>query len=743
MGEDGTVKVLDFGLAKALAGDVPDADLSQSPTVTASGTREGVILGTAAYMSPEQARGKVLDKRTDIWSFGCVLFEMLTGRAAFAGETLSDTIGRVMEREPEWAALPARTPASIRRLLARCLDKDPRDRQRDIGDVRVALRDGGTSALPDDAPVAATSRFGSRILPWVAGIGIGVAFGIGVSPRETPDASVVRLSFPLIPLPATTISGHRVVISPDGRQIVQLAGEGLWLRRLDRFDPVLIDGTAGAQEPFFSPDGEWIGFQSGGTLKKVRADGGVPVALAEWAIPRGASWGDDGTILYTRESDGIWQVAAGGTPRRVVAVSDRALAHGPQKLPGGDLILFTLRPGQARSWEESQVVVQSLASGERTVLVEQGRDARFVSPGYLLYVLEGLLLGSTFEVETLRVGGRVSLGIALGLSDGGPFTAAAHFGVSPNGSLLYLPETPSRGAGPDLLWVDREGNAELVGTPPRRYLHPRVSPDGRRLVYADMVPGNSDVWVYDLQRGTETRVTTDPGFDDRPMWTLDGERVVFASTREGTSNLFWRSADGTGEVDRLTSSPNLQRPGSYTANGESLVFYELPAQSRDVDVWELSLEGGTRRPLVQSPASETRPAVSPDGRWLAYQSDETGRYEIYVQPLHDERTGEREIVSTNGGNSPAWSLEGDELFYLSGQAMMSVSLTPGAELDLGSPRVLFEGPFLSGDFGRDRPYDVTLGGERFLMIADPPQTSRQVNVILNWFEELDQLVPVN
>ena len=452
--EDGTVKVLDFGLAKALAGDKPGADLSQSPTVTATvaGTREGVILGTAAYMSPEQARGKLLDRRTDIWSFGCVLYEMLTGRSPFLGETLSDTIAKVLDREPDWQALPANTPAPLRRLLRRCLNKDQKDRLRDIGDARVEIREAVIAPLTEGvAPVPAAPRavWWQRAMPWVAGVTLAVITGLAVWTLIRPvPPHVVRFPIPLAADQTFGFTGLTLVaISPDGTHVVYAANNSLWLRPVDQLQAVQVPGTEDAGGPFFSADGQWIGFWANDQLKKVSVSGGAPVTLTDTSRLFGTSWGPDDTIVYGQR-DGIWRVSAnGGPPVRIVATEANQQADGPQVLAAGASVLFTLASGTgANRWDEAQIVVQSLESDERTVLIEGGADARYVRTGHLVYALGNVLYAIAFDADSVTVsGGPVPIveGVRRA-SARAVFTGSANFSISDQGSQKWTPKPGQR-----------------------------------------------------------------------------------------------------------------------------------------------------------------------------------------------------------------------------------------------------------------------------------------------------------
>ncbi|MDA2937576.1 protein kinase, partial [Acidobacteria bacterium AH-259-A15] len=618
---EGMVKVLDFGLAKALEGETPVTNISQSPTLTDAMTRAGVILGTAGYMSPEQAKGKSVDKRADVWAFGCVLYELLTGKRAFHGETITETVAKVLESEPNWKALPENTPWRIKDLVQQCLQKDLPERLRDIGDALINIKQALAEPLSVSAIEAISAVQPARwkvAIPWsLASLVVGVIITLIAvwNPSSPPTPGhVSRFAMVLPPTEQLTNSGrHLVAFSPDDKHLIYSANQQLYLRVLDQLEARPIHGTedGGGRSPFFSPDGQWVGFYAGGQLKKVSISGGAPVTLCEASNPYGASWGPDDTILFGQGPEGIWQVSgAGGTKEVLISLDStkKESAHGPQILPGGKAVLFTL--GSGPSWDDAQIVVQSLETGERQVLISGGRDARYLPTGHLLYAREGTLLALPFDVARLEVtGGPVPL--IEGIRQANPdVTGVAHFSFSGLGSLVYVPDIGAE-TKHTLVWVDRQGQEEPLAAEPRRYGNPQLSPDGARLAIRVTESGNTDVWIYELARETLTRLTFDPAFDTAPLWTPDGRRVVFGSTRGGGQpNLFWKAADGTGQVERLTTSPNRHLPYSFSPDGKRLVFYER------WDLHVLSMEGEpTSQPLFQTQFAEGGVAISPDGRW--------------------------------------------------------------------------------------------------------------------------------
>ena len=551
--EDGTVKVLDFGLAKALDPN-PTGDPSQSPTLTAAATQMGVIMGTAAYMSPEQASGETTDKRSDIWSFGVVLFEMLTGQRVFTGKTISHVLSAVLQVEPKWDSLPITTPQPLTRLLRRCLEKEPKRRLRDVSEAVIHLEEAAAAPVgsPSTAEAASQPAGWRQALPLVLAASLIVAVITGLAvwsvtrPAPPMPPRVTRFSIALSPNMSPGALHGRIALSPSGTHLVYALDDQLYLRAMDQRDAAPIRGTEGALEPFFSPDGQWVGFFADGQIKRVAVTGGAPVALAPANAPYGPSWSVDDTILFGA-AEGIFRVAgAGGTPELISAAeSGEAGFARPQLLPGGERILFTTVPG-------GQVVIQSLVTGERRVLIDAGVGyARYVPTGHLVYVQDGTLLAVPFDPDQERLTtGPVPL--VEGISQAGEqgLTGLAQYAYSDNGTLVFVPGSTAASSY-RLSWVDLQGEEELLDVPPGVYSTPQVSPDGTRVAMQVTEGTNSDIWVADVARGSVSRVTTDPGLDQFPIWTPDGQRVVFTSSRDGARALFSKAADGTGEVELL------------------------------------------------------------------------------------------------------------------------------------------------------------------------------------------------
>ena len=570
--------------------------------------------------------------------------------------------------------------------------------------------------------------------------------------RPTPDR-VVRFPMPLAGDLTFSGTGRPIVaIAPTGDRVAFTAGGGLWLRPLDQMDATLVSGGEEARNPFFSADGQWLGFYADGQLKRVSVSGGAPVTLGAAQNPFGASWGADDTILFG-QSDGIWRVpGTGGTPERVISIEDGEAVHGPQLLPGGDVVLFTLRPAGTVSWDASQIVVQSLAGGARTVLIDGGRDARYLTTGHLVYALNGTLLAQAFELDqsTMR-GGPVAL--VEGVRPVTTVTGAVMFGVSRDGTLVYVPAGGIAGER-RLVWVDRQGQEEFLNVESAQYVRPRLSPDGTR-VAAEIAgaDGAGAIWVADATRGTLGRVTAGAG--SSPVWTADGQQVVFASPGDGEPGFFRQSADGTGAVERLVSieaTAGSLRAGNLSPDGSRLVF-SAGFGGTDPDIGVLTMEGERSwTPLLATDEGEVDPVISPDGQWIAYSSNETGRVEVYVQRFPE--LGLRQQISTDGGLRPAWSPDGRALFYLgtrgggAPEEMVVVTIDPGPPLSVGTPEVLFDYLPYFDRRGAGRQYDIAPNGQRFLMVSnttsgdDGTVLTPQINIVLNWDKELLERVPV-
>ena len=539
----------------ARAGRSVDRFFYMSPTLASPAvTQVGVILGTAAYMSPEQVRGREVDKRSDVWAFGCVLYEMLTGRRAFEAADVQETLASVLRADVDWSCLPAELSSAIRSFLMRCLVKDPKHRLHDIADMRLALDgvfdvDGPQSCcLIGRRPCVRSGVECCRLRRPSPSRRPSPASWCGDPPRQAEVPNLSRLHMTLPPGQPFYFNGrHLIAISPNGKYVAYTAGLGLWLHPIDQLEARRVPGAElEARSPFFSSDGESIGYYAAGELRRVSVTAGAPRAITKAVNPWGASWGDDDMIYYGQGPGGIWRVpAGGGTPQQIITVKKGELAHGPHRLPGGEWMLFTLLPVGVGSWNQAQIVVQSLTTGERVVLVDGGRDARYLPTGHLVYALNGAILAAPFDPGTRRITGP-AVRLVNDVFDAGTVTGAVHFDVSANGSLVYATRP-----GPALLtWVDRNGREEMIPAEPRPYRHPRVSPDGTRIAVEIDDPANTDIWVGDAKRGAFARLTSGDQVDSDPIWSPDGSRIVYSSVR-GTEGLFWQPADGSGRAEHL------------------------------------------------------------------------------------------------------------------------------------------------------------------------------------------------
>ena len=740
---DDKIKILDFGLAKAFVDDAPVADDSMSPTITRDATRAGVIMGTAAYMSPEQAKGKRVDRRTDIFAFGSVLYEMLTGRKAFRGDGLSDVLAAVIKDEPDWNVLPSTTPTSLRRMLRRCMAKSSTSRLQHIGDARLEIAEASLDE-PIDAPPS-RSPWRRRMVPLFVGVVIAVA-GWFVNRGAAPDSRPVsrwRISLP----PGTSLTGtatfntsSALAISPDGRYLAYTAErEGraqLYLRMVEALDATPVDGAENATVPFFSADGHALGFWSNGTLMRVSLNGGAPVAIAEVGAVRGASWGLDGNVTYgASSSGGLHRVPAAGGESEVLASPDRASGvkslRLPDVLPGGEAVLVTVSDLDIDSFDDAAIAAVWPKTGDMRVLVQGGTNARYSPSGHLVYARAGALYAASFDANDVEVTGdpvRVLEGVATH-----PTNGRAEFSLSRDGSLLYAPGEPL-GTQFRVVWVDRTGRATTLVDEPRPYVTPSISPDGRLLAVSTN-DANMSVWRYDMAQGALTRIVSG-GNNTRPVWTPDGKRVAFWSDREGAWDIFSIDVDGSGPARMLLEGEIDQGPLSWAPDGRTLLFAQIDARTGNA-LWLLTDDGKTV-PILTTTANEGPGEIAPDGRWMAYQSDESGRPEIYVCTFPDAASRSR--ISVDGGTEPRWNPNGRELFYRNRNKMMLVDVDSGDSLVVGRPQLLFE----SDAYTRSM-YDVSADGERFVMIepSGAAQLPTELVLVQNWAEELKRLVPTN
>jgi serine/threonine protein kinase len=750
---NGEAKVLDFGLAKALEDDSSVTDLSTSPTLSHAATQAGILLGTAAYMSPEQARGKKVDRRADIWSFGCVLFEMLSGKPAFKGETISDTLAAVIRAEPDWSDLPGNLPPSITRLLRRCLTKDHNQRLRDIGEARIAL-ERAVSGVPGESSALAPATIAAqplwrRALLWaVAAIAIAIAIASSslywLANQGEPH-QVMQLSLSL-PEPLAGVfdpnPGSPFAISPDGSQIVFVASVAgkptqLYLRPLDQQTASPVPGTESATQPFFSPDGQSVGFFALGKMRKVSLHGGPVTLMGDAPTPHGANWAVDDTITYAPNfGSGLLRISsAGGTPETLTTPNpkEQEISHRwPQVLPGGKYVLFTIQLGSEATYDDARIAVLSLETSKWRTLFQGGSYARYVPPGHIVYARAGSLMAVPFDLSRMEVTGS-PVPVQEGLVTTASTSGGAEYDVTPSGLLAYVPGT-ARPPVRSLMWVDRTGVAKALPAPPRVYSTPSFSPDGKQLAVQINDNGLIAIWIYEFARNTLTRLTFGPGNSTAPVWTPDGREVIY-NTRTTSPSFRSKLADGSGKEEMLFSREFADpgaTPFSVSPDGKTLLF--AGRQS----IQTLSLDGGEKiQSFLQSSFNFSSPHFSPDGRWVAYMSDESGRREVCIQPFPGP--GGKWMISTEGGEYPRWARNGREIVFLSGDKLMSVALETQPAFKAGTPHALFPatGYLAAGN------YDVAPDGQHFVMIKqdDTLTNPKELNVILNWSEELRRLAP--
>jgi serine/threonine protein kinase/Tol biopolymer transport system component len=746
---DGAVKVLDFGLAKALEPAPSGADVSESPTITSPAvTQMGVILGTARYMSPEQAKGRVADKRSDIWAFGCMLFEMLTGHRAFAGEDVAGTLAFVLTKEPAWNSLPPETPPSIRRVLRRCLEKDRTRRLADMADVRLELDDRVTdgaaigAASPSHSPTRSTLR---RWLPWsIAAAGMATTLwlaGVTLFSRPVPDTRMVRSSI-LLPARLGTRSGGtpgaNLALSPDGRRLAFVATDTtgrrqLWLRTLDGSAARPLADTDDAFSPFWSPDSRWLAFVTNGKLKKMDPSGGPAVTLCEAAVS-GGTWNRDDIILFTQSTpQSLAQVrAAGGAPSTVTALDakDVEWRHAnPYFLPDGRHFVY-VAIGFA---EQLAVYVGSLDSAERSRLP---LDAAFVqyAHGFLLFARGSTLMAQPFdERRNALVGAAVPVAeqLRVDLSPRGNY-----FSVSATGMLVFQ-EDPSPGQ--ELVWFDREGRPTGTLGTVADYADLSLSPDGRRVLVSIAEPGttNRDLWIFDVARGLRTRFTSDPAPETHNVWSPDGSRIVFDSRRKGHRDMhrdmYQKASNGTGDEEVLLEDEFDKNPTAWSPDGRFILYIR---RSPNPNIWVLPLAGDRKPfPFRETPSSEWPTAFSPDGRWVAYFSNESGRAEVYVSPFPGP--GEKTLISTAGGIDPRWRQDGKEILYLNDNKLMAAAVSADRDrFEVGDVKPLFDLPKV----GPRAAYDVSPDGQRILAVTQKTQAGlAPLTLVMNWPELLKKL----
>lgn len=764
---DGTVKVLDFGLAKVSRDAGVGFDLDQSPTITADATLSGAILGTATYMSPEQARGKNVDKQTDIWAFGCVLYEMLTGHRAFSGDTTSDTIAAILERDPQWDKLPHGTTAPIHLLLRRCLEKDPKRRLRDIGDARIEVDDvlSGRDHVIADKPALINRRAAISAL---AGAAAGAAsmgiLAIGRN-RGTVPRHLTRFRIPL-PEGAVALASFnkRVAIAPQGTYVafslirggvtnyLPVGADLFYLHSLRELEPKLLPFDGGAC--FFSPDGRWMGFIGSATgkpvMRKMALDGGPPVTVCGRGYV-GATWAADDMIYFVAEVPGgalVRVPATGGDPKEVIKVDlakgDRQHRY-PCALPGGKGILITVGTADSETFDDAHIAVVNTQTGQIKTLVEGGTHPRYSPSGHILYARDGKIFAIPFDTKELKTAGQPFLvleGVLMSRNSG-----VANYDISATGDLVYIPGIVDKGER-TLVWVDRQGNAEALKLPSRPYLHPRISPDMRQLAIEIEGP-NHNFYIYDFSREVLSQMTTD-GASHWPVWSPDGTQLVYRSGPMGAFKMWQVPADRSRPAAEVPGEGLSQSAESWSPDGRALAYTAVTPEAGSHIMVE-SLEGNHEsQPFVDIKAAAGSPKFSPDGRWLAYCSNESKRPQVYVQAFPGP--GAKIQVSSDGGTDPVWKRNGGELYFRSSDQMMAAAVSTAPTFTAGHPRVLWEGHYSHGMSTSCGPpgatssnYDVTPDGQRFLMIKDDaPDTaiSKQIVLVLGWSEEVNRLSKV-
>ena len=735
--EKGQAKITDFGLAKLEWG----VDLTKTAT----------IMGTVAYMSPEQAQGEKVDHRTDIWSMGCVLYEMLAGNRPFKSQhgqvalysILNDELEPLSKYRPDIST-------ELERIIIKMLAKNPDERYQHVDELPVDLRTVRTQPdKPSRPPMATSQGVGTsyhrqlkRTIPWVLVFLMTILSGLILwSPWHKSIEHVLPPTFFTLDLPpdaplwlTEVFQQPSVAFSPDGTKLVYVASlngiRQLYLRELDRFDATPVPGTEDARSPFFSPDGEWLAFRTGGKLKKVSLSTGTSLDLCDVFpdVSTAGSWGRDDFIYFAPgPNSGLAKVSAdGGMPESITTPDLERGEHGhwyPHMLPGGEALLFVIRKG---GWSDTRVAALSLETKQWHTLVEGGTNPHYLPSGYLVYAQAGVLLAVPFDRKRLEITGqpeRVHEGILT--------RSGAEFSVSKTGSLAFVPGT---GGWPKstLYWVDRQGRSQALPFEPLTYSVPRISPDGElfSIEIISQQEGNRDIWVCDLARNSTARLTHNPITDTHSIWTPDGKRIVYAfgSHLLDAPELAWEPADGSGERERLHAMDFAQFPMDFSPDGKYILFDD-ERQDTKLDIWVLPMEDERKpQPVVKTQFNETAAVFSPDGQWITYQSDESGRYEIFVRPFGG--SGSKKQISADGGTEPVWSPDGRELFYRNGDRMMVANVSTNPQFAASKPELLFRGWYATDRIAAN--YDISPDGQRFLMIKGEQTASTQIKIILNW-----------
>jgi serine/threonine protein kinase len=758
---EGKVKILDFGLAKAYVAVTTDIDIEKSPTITAEMTAPGVILGTAAYMSPEQARSRFVDKRTDIWAFGCVFYECLAGKSAFQGETVSDTIAQILKGEPDWKGLPQETQATIKTLLRRCLQKDPRQRLHDIADARIEIAEASSGKTVSDVDLPL-----KPVRSWIWGILIGAPVLAAIAAALISWNLKPSPAMPVFRNPLKIESGHQLwgrnywgpsrtafAVASDGSFIVYSAvlenseprTSKIYLRKMDKMEAVPVAGTERGFAPFLSPDDQWIGFWEGGQLKKGPVEGGIPTVICDCRDFSGAAWGPDDTIVFAYHTGTGLSLITSSGEEKILTVPDREREESshrlPHFLPGGRELLFTVTRHGYDLYP--RLALLDLKSKEWSYILDDASDGRYLPTGHIVFMRRGVLMAVGFDCSKKKAIGQPVPVIdrvmhSMNAYNTGLNLSAGQYSVSKSGCLVYVPGGIFPDREDSLVRVDMQGNIHQFLDYKEPFMSPRVSPDGKYIAY---ISGYSEpkIFIHDLKLNMRTQFQSE-GVLRAMAWKPDEKRLVFGWSKSNRTNLFWKSTDGSEDMERLTTSENSHSPGSFTPDGKTLVFLESNPKTL-YDICLLSMESRQVTPFLNSEFREAWPEISPDGRWLAYASDETGRGEVYVCSFPSK--DKKRQISEEGGSSPIWSKDGKQLFYRRGMAVWVADIETEGELSSSKPRMLFDRERLSVG-GPLRHWDLWPDGQGFLMLELGERMSQpadEIIIVQNWFEELKHLVP--
>ena len=744
---EGKVKVLDFGLAKAMeassSSDVVNPSLS--PTITSAGTVAGVILGTAAYMSPEQARGRPVDQRADVWAFGAVLYEMLTGRRMFGGETVSDSLAAVLKTEPDWQSLPATTPQAVRRLLRRCLAKDADRRLPQISAARFELHEmDGEADEPAAAIVTSQTTPASplRFVPWVLVLVLAVAAGVGFfAPGNPPSRGVINLAVPFPPgLKMLPNQMDQLAIAPDGHTLAVALTDGqqqhIYLKKMDSGKLEMIPETASANTPFYSPDSRWLGFFADGKIKKVAVAGGRPVTICDsTGNNRGVSWGEDDNIIFSPfYAEPLYSVpGTGGVPRPVTELDMEAgdrTHRWPQVLPGAQMVMFTVgNVDSSEFYDRAHIDVQDLVTGERRTIMDGASLARYLPGGQLIFAREGFLFAVPFDMESLETTGS-PVPVAENVR-GARESGIVYASIAADGTLVYA-EGFTGASRRQLIWRHLDGRSEALSAPVHPYAGPALSPDGNQIAVGIAGDRTADIWTYDIPRQMLTRMTFE-GDNKSVVWSGDSSRIAFSSSRDDRqASVYTKAADGSGTEELLFSAERLTgvggvAPRSWSPDNQWLAL--VVADRKQGTIIAYSPADDTTVPILDTPAQEGLASFSPDGRWLAYTSNDSGRHQVYVRPFPGP--GSQWQISVDGGIEPRWTRDGKRLFFRNLRELLVADIDTSSGFAVGRPRIVLDDLIPAT---LEQSYAVAPDGEKILLVEpmDQELVQNQLTVILNW-----------